>query len=72
MLPQLHRVEMRHVTHPEHEYQLMFRAIERSHSRIGLVPDADVQEVAVDRLAYYRHVIHVTPVDTDKMHCPVA
>src|SRR3954468_3913439 len=69
---QLHRIEMRHGTDPEHEYQLMLRAIERSHSRIRLVPDADVQKVAVDRLAYRRHVIHVAPVDTDKVYCPVA
>src|SRR5262249_8241095 len=72
VLAQLHRVKMRHVTDPEHENQLMLRAIERSHSRIGLVPDADVQKVAVDRLAYRRDVIHVAPVDTDKVHCPVA
>ena len=72
MLAQLHRVEMRHVTDPEHKDQLMFRAIERSHSRIGLVPDADVQKVAIDRLAYRRDVIHVAPVHTDKVHRPVA
>src|SRR5262245_33920045 len=72
VLAQLHRVEMRHVADPEHEYQLMLRAIERSHSRIGLIPDADVQKIAVNRFAYRRDVIHVAPVDTDKVHCPVA
>src|SRR5215471_9165535 len=63
---------MRLVTDPEHENQLMLRAIERSHSRIGLVPDADIQKVAVDRLADRRDVIHMAPVHTDKVHCPVA
>src|SRR5262245_47274338 len=63
---------MRHVTDPEYENQLVFRAIERPHSRIGLIPDADVQKVAVDRLADRRHVIHVAPIHTDKTHGPVA
>src|SRR5262245_11111099 len=44
VLAQLHRVEMRHVTDPEYENQLVFRAIERPHFRIGLIPDADVQK----------------------------
>src|SRR6476661_6016281 len=63
---------MRHVTDPEHKDQLIFRAIERSHSRIGLVPDADVQKLAIDLLAYRRDVVHVAPVHTDKVHRPVA
>src|SRR5262249_35672469 len=68
VLAQLNRVKMRHVTDPEHKDKLMLRAIERSHSRIGLVPNADVQKLAVDRLASGRDVIHVAPIDTDKMH----
>src|SRR5262249_39763759 len=39
VLAQLHRVEMRHVTDPEYENQLVFRAIARPPFRIGLIPD---------------------------------
>ena len=48
---ELDRVEVRRLADPVDEDELVLRAIERAHAGVRLVPDAEVQELAVDRAA---------------------
>src|SRR5947208_7468049 len=50
-----------------HEHQLMLRAIERAHASIGLVPDTEVLELAIDLAAGGEHLPHVAPIHADLM-----
>ncbi len=50
-----------------HEHQLVLGAVERAHAGVGLVPDAEVLELAVDRAAGAEHLPQVAPVHADLM-----
>src|SRR5258706_10061394 len=52
--------------------QFMFGAVQRSHSSIRLVPDAQVQPLAIHRAADGRDVVHMPPVHADKVDGAVA
>ena len=52
--------------------ELVLGAVERAHAGIRLVPDAEVQEAAIDRSSDRRDLLHVAPVHADKMHGAVA
>src|SRR5437764_8745789 len=45
----------------------MLGAVESTHARVGLVPDAEVLELAVDLPAGGKHLPHVPPVHADLM-----
>jgi hypothetical protein len=44
----------------------------RSHSSIGLIPDAQVELVTVELLAHNRHVLEMAPVHADKVDRAIA
>ena len=67
MLAEFDCIQVRRGADPEDEDHLVLGTIERSHPGIGLVPDAEVQEVAVYRPADAGQVIHVPPVHTDEV-----
>ena len=50
----------------------MLRAIERAHAGIGLVPDAQVQKLAIDRVPDGTDLVHVAPVHADEVNRAVA
>src|SRR5258705_404267 len=72
MPPQIDRVEVRGCPHLEHEYQFVFRAIERAHSRVALVPDAQVQELAVDVSPDRGAIVHMPPIHADEVDSAVS
>ena len=67
MLTELKVIDARCAPGLPYEYQLMFRAIERAHAGVGLVPDAEVLELTVDLAAGGEHLPHVAPVHADLM-----
>src|ERR1700730_17242373 len=71
---ELDHIEMRCGSDPVHKDQFMLGSVQRSHSRIGLVPDAQVQELAIDRAADCRDVVHVSlerpPIDEVERFLP--
>src|SRR5258705_1674776 len=50
----------------------MLGSIQGSHSRIRLVPDAQVQSFAINCVSYCRDVVHVSPVHAYKMDGTIA
>ena len=69
---ELDGVEVRRLADPVDEDQLVLRAVERAHAGVRLVPDAEVQELAVDRAADRHDVLEVPPVHADEVHRAVA
>src|SRR4029078_12679516 len=67
--PELHHVSVRAVADAVHEDYLVLRAVERTHARIALVPDADVEDIFVNLTRGRRHVIEVAPVHADEVNC---
>src|SRR5262245_36767224 len=65
MLPQLEIVGVCCGPRLPHEYELVLRTVERAHSGVGLVPDTDVLELAVDRTAASQHLPGMPPVHAD-------
>ncbi len=55
-------VDVRPLPRLEYEDQLVFGAVERAHAGVGLVPDAEVLELAEDSRARFLHFAHVPPV----------
>ncbi len=72
MLAEFDHVEMRRRSHPVDKNQLMLGTIKRSHAGIRLVPDAQVQALAVDGGADRRDAVHVPPVHADKVDGAIA
>src|SRR3954471_1696625 len=67
MLAELKIVDMRCAPGLPDERQFMFRAVERAHAGVGLVPDTEVFEL-VDLPAGGEHLPHVAPVHADLMN----
>src|SRR6516164_10468077 len=67
MLAELKIVDVRASSALPHEHQLVLGAIKRSHTRISLVPDTQVLELAVDLAAGGQHLPHVPPIHADLM-----
>src|SRR5215467_14796221 len=63
---------MRAGTALEHEYQLVLRAIERTHAGVRLIPDAHVFELGIDRATRRRDLGEVPPVHADLMDRSIA
>src|SRR5207253_224527 len=68
MLAELKIIDVRRGPTLPHEHQLMLRAIERAHAGIGLVPDTEVLELAIDLAPGGEHLPHVPPVHADLMN----
>ena len=54
----------------EHEDQLMLGAVEAAHAGIGLVPDAEVLQLAVVRLGRPQQLADMAPVHAEKWIAP--
>src|SRR5260221_12296107 len=67
MLAELEIIDVRGGPGLPYEHQLMLRAVERAHAGIGLVPDTEVLELAVDLAAGDEHLPHVPPAHADLM-----
>src|SRR5262245_42274856 len=65
MLPELEIVGVCGGSRLPHEYELVLGTVERPHAGVGLVPDAEVLELAIDRAAGTEHLPEVAPVDAD-------
>src|SRR5258706_3276579 len=65
-------VEMGRRSHPVDKDQFMLGPVKRSHPSIGLVPDAEVQALAVDGGADCRDAVHVSPVHADEVDGAIA
>ena len=63
---------MRRTADPVDEDQLVLRAVERPHAGVRLVPDAEVQQRAIDLSAHGGDIVHVPPVHADEVHGAVA
>ena len=72
MLSEFDHVEMRRRANAVDEDQLVLRTVERAHASVRLVPEAQIQEVAIDPLADGRDVVHVPPIHTDEVHGAIA
>ena len=72
LLTEFDHVEMVRRFYPVHKDQFMLGPIKRSHSGIGLVSDAKVQPLAIDRAADCRNVVHVSPVHADEVDGAIA
>src|SRR5688572_9817808 len=72
MAAKLDSIEMRRRAHPICEHELMLRPVERSHSCIALVPNAEIQEITVDVPTNGGDIVHMTPVHADEVDGPVA
>ena len=72
MAAELDGIEVRRGPDPQDQHQLVLRAVERSHPGVRLVPDAEIEEIAIDRPADCGHALDVSPVDADKVHCAIA
>ncbi len=57
---------MRRLSLLEHEDQLMFGTIKRSHTAIGLVPDAEILELVECRTTSLEQFPHMAPVHADE------
>jgi hypothetical protein len=68
----LDHVQMGGVSDAVDKDQLVFGPIQGSHPRIGLVPDAKIQQVSIDAGTNCADVVHVTPVHTHKVHRAIA
>ena len=51
----------------EHEYQLMLRAVERTHAAVRLRPDTQVLELAEGAVRGIQNFTHVAPVHADEL-----
>lgn len=65
MAAKFDRVEVRGRPHLVNEHQLMLRTIERAHARIALVPEAEVQKLAIDAAAGSGDIVHVVVIAPD-------
>src|SRR6516162_7433040 len=72
MLAEFNHVEVRRCSDPIDKDQLMLGPIKRSHPGIGLVPDAEVQALAVNGRAGCRDVVHMPPVHANEMDSAIA
>src|SRR5260370_38459764 len=67
VLAELEIIDVRGGPGLPYEHQLMLRAVERAHAGIGLVPDTEVLELAVDLAAGGEHLPHMPPTHADLM-----
>ena len=65
-------VEVRRFADPVDEDELVLGAVERTHAGVRLVPDAEVELVAVNQPTHGRDVVEVPPVDADEVHGAIA
>src|SRR5258707_14975133 len=70
MPAELDHIEMGRRSNPVHKNQFMLGSVERSHSRIGLVPNAKIQPLPIDHTADCRDV--VPPVHADEVDGAIA
>src|SRR5688572_30725515 len=67
MAPKLDRIEVSGASDPVGEYQFVLGTIERAHPGIALIPDAKIQELAIDRPAHSGEIVHVAPVHANEV-----
>src|SRR5579864_2262705 len=68
VLAKLESVDVGRAAALPNEHQFMLGAVKASHSGIGLVPDTNVLELAVHRVASSKHLQHVAPVHANLMN----
>ena len=71
MLAQLEIIDVPSAAVLPHEDQFVLAAIEAAHASVGLVPNTEVLELAVDRAAGGEHLPHVPPIHADLMDRPI-
>ena len=72
VLPEFDRVEMRRRANAIDEDQFVLRTVKGAHPSVRLVPDAKIEEVAIDPLAHRGDVIHVPPIHANEVYGAIA
>ena len=70
MLPEFDHIEMRRRANAIDEDQFVLRSVERAHPSIRLVPEAEIEEVAIDLFADGGDVIQGIAVTEDEVTRP--
>lgn len=68
MFAQFHIVEVRGAAHPVDGHQFVLRVMQLTHAGIGLVPDAEDQQGAIEVTRDGRDIIHVAPVHANEVY----